>query len=143
MTLLVHLRILAVRRLRITADVVTTTETDVCIVGCYVLCHAFRKAGTMCTVLRSSRCAGRSRLIPNGWQLRVRGLLAWHTYSLSHLSIDRRLRRTTVVRNTLLLLLLLMLLLHLSAMTLIVGLARGFLFLLLGLPFFADLLKLY
>ena len=44
------------------------------------------------------------------------------------------------MRNTLLLR---MLLLHLSAVTLIVSLARGFLFLLLGLPFFADLLELY
>lgn len=63
--------------------------------------------------------------------------MARYTYSLAHLSVDRRLRRTTIVRHALLL----RVLLHLGAVTFIFSLALGFLFLLLGLPFFADFLK--
>lgn len=70
----------------------------------------------------------------------MRGLLSWHTYGLSHLSVDWCLRRAAVVRNTLLLL---VLLLHFSAVALVVGLARGLLLLLLGFPFFANFLELY
>jgi len=120
MTLLVHLRVLAVRRLG-------------------VMCHALGKAGAVCAILRSSRCARCCRLVPDGWELRVRGLLARYTNGLAHLSVDRSLRRTTVVCHTLLL----SVLVHLSALTFVVGLTLGFLFLLLCLPFFANFLKLF
>jgi hypothetical protein len=69
----------------------------------------------------------------------VRGLLARYTNGLAHLSVDRSLRRTTVVCHTLLL----SVLVHLSALTFVVGLTLGFLFLLLCLPFFANFLKLW
>lgn len=137
MTLLVHLRVLAVWRLRVTV-VGVTTRTVVRIVGRSILCHALRETGTVCAVLRSSRCARRSRLVTNRWQLRMRGLLAGNAYSLAHLSVDRCIRWATVVRNTLLL----RVLVHLSALAFIISLALSLLLLLLSLPFFADLLEL-
>ena len=70
MTLLVHLWVLAVWRLRVTI-VGVTTRTVVRIVGSRILCHALRETGTVCAVLRSSRGARSSRLVPNGWKLRV------------------------------------------------------------------------
>jgi len=120
MALLVHLRVLAVRRLRI-------------------MCHALGKAGTVCAILRSSRCARSCRLVPDGRELRVRGLLARYTYGLAHLSVDRSLRRATVVGHTLLL----SVLVHLGSLTFVVGLTLGFLFLLLSFPFFANFLELF
>ena len=138
MALLVHLRVLAVRRLRITIKDVTT-RTHVHTVGSRILCHALGKAGTVCAILRSSRCARSCRLVPDGWELRVRGLLARYTDGLTHLSVDRSLRRAAVVGHTLLL----SMLVHLGALTFVVGLTLGFLFLLLCLPFFANFLKLW
>jgi len=69
----------------------------------------------------------------------VRGLLARYTDGLTHLSVDRSLRRAAVVGHTLLL----SMLVHLGALTFVVGLTLGFLFLLLCLPFFANFLKLF
>lgn len=137
MTLLVHLGILTVWRLRITV-IGVTTRTVVRIVGGSILCHAFRKTGTVCTVLRSCRCARGSRLVPNGRQLRVRGLLTRNANSLPHLSIGGSLGWATVMRNALLL----RVLVHLGALAFIISLALGLLFLLLCLPLLADLLEL-
>lgn len=53
MTLLVHLRVLAVRRLGVTV-VRVTTRTAVRNGGKNILCHALRETGTVCAVLRSS-----------------------------------------------------------------------------------------
>jgi hypothetical protein len=50
---------------------------------------------------------------------------------LSHLSVDRRFRSTTLVSA----------LLHVGPVTLFVSLARGFLFLLLRFPFLSDFLE--
>ena len=138
MALLVHLRVLAVRRLRVTIEDVTTW-TEMHNVGSRVLCHALGKAGTVCAILRSSRCARSCRLVPDGWELRVRGLLTRYTDGLTHLAVDRSLRRAAVVGHTLLL----SMLVHLGALTFVVGLTLGFLFLLLCLPFFANFLKLW
>lgn len=137
MTLLVHLGVLAVRRLGITV-VGVTTRTVVRIIGRSILCHALRETGTVCAVLRSSRSARGSRLVPDRWQLRVRGLLAGNANSLSHLSVGRSLGWATVVRNALLL----RVLVHLSALAFIISLALSLLLLLLCLPFLADLLEL-
>jgi hypothetical protein len=136
-TLLVHLRVLAIWRLRITV-VGVTTGTVVRIVGRSILCHALRETRTVRAVLRSSRSARCSRLVPNRWQLRVRGLLAGYAYSLAHLSIRRCLRRATVMRNALLL----RVLVHLSALAFVISLALSLLLLLFGLPFLADFFKL-
>jgi hypothetical protein len=65
--------------------------------------------------------------------------LARYTNGLAHLSVDRSLRRATVVSHTLLL----SVLVHLGALTFVVGLTLGFLFLLLRFPFFANFLKLW
>jgi len=54
-------------------------------------------------------------------------------------AVDRSLRRAAVVGHTLLL----SMLVHLGALTFVVGLTLGFLFLLLCLPFFANFLKLF
>lgn len=137
MTLLVHLRVLAVRRLGVTV-VGVTTGTVVRIVGSRILCHALWETGTVCAVLRSSGCARSSWLVPNRWELWVRRLLAWHTNGLTHLPIDGCLRRASIVRNALLL----RVLVHFGALALIVGLALSLLFLLLGFPFLADFLEL-
>ena len=136
MTLLVHLGVLAVWRLRVTV-VGVTIRTVVRIVGRSILCHALRETGTVCAVLGSSRCARGSRLVPNRWQLRVRGLLAGNANSLSHLSVGRSLRWATVVCNALL-----RVLVHLSALAFIISLALSLLLLLLSLPLLADFLEL-
>lgn len=67
------------------------------------------------------------------------GLLARNAYSLTHLSVDRCLRRAAVVRNTLLL----RMLVHLSALAFVVSLALGLLLLLLGLPFLTDFFEFW
>ena len=65
--------------------------------------------------------------------------MARYTYGLAHLSVDRSLRRATVVGHTLLL----SVLVHLGSLTFVVGLTLGFLFLLLSFPFFANFLELW
>jgi hypothetical protein len=60
----------------------------------------------------------------------LRGL-ARDANRLSHLSVDRRFRRASLVSA----------LLHVSAVSLFVGLARGLFFLLLRFPLFSDLLE--
>jgi hypothetical protein len=131
MVLLVHLRVLSVRRLRVTAAV--TIGTVVCIaVGGGILRHALRKTRTLRAILRSSCVAGGGRLVPDGRKLRVLRRLSGDTDSLSHLSVDRSFGGTTLMGT----------LLNVGAVSLFVGLARGFLLLLLCLPLFSDLLEL-
>jgi hypothetical protein len=131
MVLLVHLRVLSVGRLGITAAV--TIGTVVCIaVGGGILRHALRKTRTLRAILRSSCVARGGRLVPDGGKLRVLRRLSGDTDSLSHLSVDRSFGSATLVGT----------LLNVSAVTLLVGLARGLLLLLLRLPLFSDLLEL-
>jgi hypothetical protein len=133
MTLLVHLRVLSVRRLWVTAAVSIGTVVHI-VVGGSILSHALRQTWTLRAVLRRGVIARGRRLIPDGWQLRVGRALPWHANSLSHLPIDRGFtRRTTLVRT----------LLCISTVALIISLALSFLFLLLCLPFLADLFELY
>jgi hypothetical protein len=131
-TLLVHLGVLSIWRLRVAAAVTIGTVVGV-VVGGRILSHALRQTWALCAVLRSSIVTRGRRLIPNGRQLRVRRTLAWHTNSLSHLPINRGFTRRTSFVDALLLI---------STVALIIGLALGLFFLLLRLPFFADFLKL-
>lgn len=133
MTLLVHLRILSVRRLRITAAV--TIGTVVCVaVGGGILSHALRKTWTLRAVLRSGVVARGGRLVPDGWELSVRRRLSRHTNSLSHLPVDWRLSLGRTIMRTLLLI---------SPVALVISLARRLFLLLLCLPLLANLLELY
>jgi hypothetical protein len=130
MVLLVHLRVLSVGRLRVTAAV--TIGTVVCIaVGGSILRHAFRKTWALRAILRSSGVARGGRLIPYGRKLRVLRRLTRDADSLSHLSIDRSFGSATLVGALLLI----------GAMALLVGLARSLLLLLLRLPLFSDFLE--
>jgi hypothetical protein len=135
--LLVHLRVLAVRRLGVTAAVTTGTVIRNA-VWSRILSHALWETGTVCAILRGRRAARGRWLVPDRWQLGVRGWLPGHTNCLSHLSVNGGLGRATAV---VLLALLLHVLLHLSAVSLVLGLARSLLLLLLGLPLFTDFLK--
>tara|TARA_R110002003_G_scaffold127_8_gene11943 strand:- start:8429 stop:8878 length:450 start_codon:yes stop_codon:yes gene_type:complete len=132
MPLLVHLRVLAVRRLRVTA--VVTIGTVVCVaVGGGILSHAFRKTWTLGSILRSSVVTRGSRLIPDGRQLSVRSLTR-HTDSLAHLSIDRSFTGSSTLMRALL---------HVGSVTIVIGFALGLLLLLLSFPLLANLLKFY
>jgi hypothetical protein len=130
-SLLVHLRVLSVWRLRVAAAVTIGTVVRV-VVGGRILSHALRQTWALCAVLGSRVVARGRRLIADGWQLRVGRTLAWHTNSLSHLPIDRGFTRRASFMDALLLI---------SPVAFIVGLALGLFFLLLRLPFFADLLE--
>jgi hypothetical protein len=65
MVLLVHLRVLSVGRLRITAAVTIGTVVYIA-VGGGILRHALRKTWTLRAVLRSCRVARGGRLVPDG-----------------------------------------------------------------------------
>jgi hypothetical protein len=132
MVLLVHLWVLTVGRLRITAVVTIGTVVRIA-VGGGILSHALRKTWALGAILRSSRVAGCRRLIPDRRELRVLRRLAGYTDCLSHLAVDGSLRSTTVVGA----------LLDVSAVSLFVRLACGFLLLLLGLPLFPNFLEFY
>jgi hypothetical protein len=132
MPLLVHLRVLSVGRLRITAAV--TIGTVVCVaIGSSILSHALRKPWTLRAVLRRGIVARGSRLVPDGRQLRMRGTLSWHTNGLSHLAVHRSFPRGAT----------LMTLLRVGTVALVLGLALSLFLLLLRLPLFANFLKLY
>lgn len=129
--LLIHLWVLPVRRLRVTAAV--TIGTVVCIaVGGGILSHAFRKTWTLRAVLRSSSVARSRGLIPDGRKLRMLRRLTRNTDSLTHLTIDGGFARSTTLMDALL---------HIGSMSLLVSFACSFLFLLLCLPFLANFLK--
>jgi hypothetical protein len=132
-TLLVHLRVLSIRGLGVTAAVTIGTVIHVAVWG-GILSHAFREPGTLRAVLRRSVIARGSRLVPNGWKLSVRRRLTRHANSLSHLAIHWCFAwRATVVRA----------LLHIGAVALFISFAQCILLLLLCLPLFAYLFKFY
>jgi hypothetical protein len=133
MALLVHLRILSVRRLRVTAAV--TIGTVVCVaIWSGILSHALRKTRALCAILRSGVVAGSGRLIPNRWELSVWRGLSRHTNSLSHLTINWSFARGRALVSTLL---------CIGTVTFIIGLALRLFLLLLRFPLFANLLELY
>ena len=130
MVLLVHLRVLSVRRLWVTAAVTIGTVVRIAVWG-GILGHAFRKAWTLRAVLRSSCVARGGWLIPDRRELRVCRGLSGDADCLPHLSIDRSFRRTALVSA----------LLHIGAVSLFVGFACSLFLLLLRLPLFADFLE--
>lgn len=74
MVLLVHLRVLSIGRLWITAAVTIGTVVRIA-VGGGILSHSLRKTGALGAVLRSSRVARGGRLIPDRRELRMLGRL--------------------------------------------------------------------
>jgi len=133
MTLLVHLRVLSVRRLRVTAAVTIGTVVCVAVWG-GILSHALRKARTLRAVLRGGVVARGRRLVPDGWELSVLRRLSRHTNSLSHLTVDWSFSRRRTIVSTLL---------RISTVALVISLALRLFLLLLCLPLFADFLELY
>jgi hypothetical protein len=133
MALLVHLRVLTVRRLGVAAAVSTGADMYVAVWG-RILSHALRQAWTLRAILRRRVVVGGRRLVPDGWQLRVGRALSWDTDCLSHLSVNRGFAGRTALMLTLL---------CISSVALVVSLALSLLLLLLRLPFFADLFELY
>lgn len=132
MALRVHLRVLSIRRLRITAAVTIWTIVCVAVWG-RILGHAFRETWTLSAILRGGCVARGCSLIPDRRQLRMLGRLSRHTDCLSHLSIDRWFTRRSAVVLTLL---------HIGTVSFVVSLACGFLLLLLCLPLFSNLFEL-
>lgn len=131
--LLVHLRVLAIRRLRVTVVVTTGTVVRIAVWGS-ILRHAFRKTWALRAVLGSGCIARSSRLITDGRELWMLWRLTRHTDRLSHLAVYRRLTRSTTLMYALL---------HIGAVALFISLARCLLLLLLGFPFFAYLFEFY
>lgn len=132
MALRIHLRVLSVRRLGVTAAVITGTVVCIAVWG-GILSHALRKTWALRAILRSSGVARGSRLVPDGRKLGMLRGLTRHANCLSHLPVDRSLAGSGTVVLTLL---------DVSAVTLLVSLARSLLFLLLCLPFFTDFFEL-
>ena len=128
--LLVHLRVLAVGRLGVTA-VVTIGAVVRIAGGGAILGDALCEPWALGAILRTRRVTRRSRLITDGRELRVTRRLAGHADSLTHLAVDRRLGAVLVTA-----------VLVSGALPLLVGLALGFLFLLLCLPLLADFFEL-
>jgi hypothetical protein len=128
MTLLVHLGVLSVRRLWITAAVTIGTVVCVAVWGS-ILSHALRKTWTLRAILRRGIVARGCRLIPDRRKLCVRRSLSRHTDRLSHLSVHGGFTRGTTLVHALL---------DVSPVALIVGLALGLLLLLLCLPLFPN-----
>lgn len=131
--LLVHLRVLSVRGLGVTAVVTIGTVVRITVWG-GILSHAFRKSRTLRAVLRGGVVARHSRLVPDGWKLSVRRRLTRYADSLSHLTVHGRFAgRATVMRT----------LLHIGAVALLVSFALLILLLLFRLPLFAYLFEFY
>lgn len=132
MTLLVHRRVLAVRRLRVTAAV--TIRAVVCIAGRGgILPHALAEARTLRAVLRTGCVARCSRLVPDRRELRMAGCLPRDSADrLSHLTVDRSVVAVVVGAA-----------LFGGSLGFFCSLALCFLFLLLGFPFLADFLELW
>ena len=131
MALLVHLRVLAVRRLGVTAVVTIWAVVSVA-GGGGILGDALCEPRALGAILRTRRVAGRGRLVADGRELRVAGCLAGHADSLTHLAVDRSLGAVLVAT-----------VLVSGALPLLVGLALSFLLLLLCLPFLTDFLEFY
>jgi len=130
--LLIHLRVLSVGRLRVTAVVTIWTVVRIA-VGGGILSHALRKTWTLRAVLRSSAVARGCRLVPDGRELGVLGRLSRDADCLSHLSVNRRLRSASLVSA----------LLHVGPVSLFVGFARGLLLLLLRFPLLSNFLEFF
>jgi len=128
MTLLVHLIVLAVGGLRETRAVRLVSVVDLVCGG--ILRHSLDRRA-LSPVLRRSLPAG-SRCIANGWQLRSAHLRRRSDRG-AHLSVCARLLLPVFLGVTSLLL----------PLPLLISLARGLLFLFLGLPFLADLLEFF
>lgn len=126
MTLLVHLRVLAIWRRGITAAVTIGTVVDVA-AGCAILCHSLRKPRALGSILRAGRVARSCRLVADGWQLRVTRTLTRHSNGLSHLSIDRSVGTVVVTSLTVG-----------GTLSLFVSLSLSFFLLLLCLPLLAN-----
>src|SRR4051812_15607906 len=94
MTLLIHLWVLAVGRLRVTAAV--TTRTVVGIAVGVILSHSLREPRALRAVLGTRRVARHGRLVADRGQLVVAGWLARHPDGLSHLPVDGRLGAVVV-----------------------------------------------
>jgi len=131
--LLIHLGVLTVRGLGVTAVVTIGTVVRIA-VGGSILSHAFRKTWTLRAVLRSSSVARGSGLVPDRRQLRVLRRLTRHTNCLAHLPINRSLTRSTAIVDALL---------DVGAVSLLIGLARSLFFLLLCFPLLANFFKFY
>jgi hypothetical protein len=133
MTLLVHLRVRAVGRLRVAAAVTIGAVVDIGGEG-DVLSHALRQTGALRAVLRPRRAARSSGLVADGGKLGMTRRLPWHSDGLSHLTIDGRLG-AILVRGAMVL--------FGGSVPLFIGLARCFFLLLFRFPFFSDFFKLY
>lgn len=96
-----------------------------------ILGHALTEPWALSTVLRTRRVARSSRLVANRWKLGMARSLPWHANSLAHLTVGAF--GAVVVRSPAVG----------GALPLLVGLACGFLLLLLCLPLFADFFELY
>lgn len=131
MVLLVHLRVLSVGRLGVTAVVTIWTVVRIA-VGGGILSHALGETWTLRAVLRSSAVARGCRLVPDGRKLGMLRRLTRDADRLSHLSIDRRFRSASFVSA----------LLHVGAVSLFVGFACSLFLLLLCFPFLSDFLEL-
>jgi hypothetical protein len=128
--LLVHLRVLSVRRLRVTAVVTIWTVVRIA-VGGGILSHALRKTWALRAVLRGSAVPRGCRLVPDGRELGVLRGLSGNTDCLAHLTINRRLRSTSLMGA----------LLHVGPVSLLVSFARSLLLLLLRFPLLANFLE--
>lgn len=133
MTLLVHLRVRSVGRLRVTAIVTIGTVVFVAVWGS-ILSHALRETWALRSVLRSGVVARRCRLVTDRRELGVRRGLSRDTNGLSHLTVDWSFTGRRTLVGTLL---------CIDPVTLIVSLALRLLLLFLCLPLFTDLLELY
>jgi hypothetical protein len=131
MTLLIHLGVLSVGRLRITAIVTIGTVVCVAIWGS-ILSHALREAWALRAILRRGIIARGCRLVPDGRELRVWRSLSGHTDGLSHLTIDGSFAWGATLVPTLL---------DVGTVALIVSLAQSLFLLLLGFPLFPDFLE--
>lgn len=131
MTLLVHLWVLTIGRLGVTAAVTIWAVVRIASRG-GILSNALCQPWALCSVLGTRRVAGRSRLVADGGKLRVAGSLARHANRLAHLSVHGCFGTVVVAA-----------ILFGCALSLLVRLALGLLFLLLGLPFFANFLEFY
>jgi hypothetical protein len=132
MALLVHLRVLCVRGLGVTAAVSARADIHI-VIGGRILSHAFGQTWTLRSVLRRRVVARGCGLVSDRGQLRVGRALSWYTDSLPHLTVDRGFTRRTTLMGALL---------CICPVALVVSLALGLLLLLLCLPLLANFLEL-
>ena len=126
MTLLVHLRVLTVWRLWVTAAVTTWTVVDIAGGGA-ILSHSLSEPWALSAILRPRSVTRGSRLISDRRQLRMPRCWPRYAYCLSHLTVDRSIGGVVVGCAA-----------FGGTLSLLFGLALGFLLLFLGFPFFAN-----